>query len=78
MIAFVEVKTRVGTRMGTPVDAVDEQKAQRLQEVAASYFEWEELDPPPNWRIDIVGILLTKEHKVSRLNLYRNAIIFNE
>lgn len=77
-LVFVEVKTRVGTRMGNPADAVDEAKVYRLQETALAYIQWEDLEPMPNWRIDIMGILLTKEHKVRRINLYKNAITFDQ
>lgn len=77
-LVFVEVKTRAGTRLGLPEEAVDHSKAERIHDVAMSYFDWEEIHPIPNWRIDVVAILLTKQHKVSRLNLYKNAFIFDE
>jgi len=62
-LAFVEVKTRVGTEHGEPESAVDAEKRTRLQYAARDYsrrvaVEWERT------RFDIVSVLLEKPVRI--------------
>jgi len=73
---FVEVKARTGTSHGSPEEAVTSEKAENIHDIAMTYFVEHEIDDP-DWRIDVVAIYLTQEHKVSRLSLYKNAVLFD-
>lgn len=62
-LVFVEVKTRNMTDEGMPDEAITEEKRRRYENIAASYMaEHEELDEC-TVRFDIIGILVTNEHK---------------
>lgn len=70
-IVFVEVKTRRSTAFGTPAEAITPAKQRHLIAAAQEYLavhSW--LDRP--WRIDVVGILLTKGPP--QIEIIRNAV----
>lgn len=56
MLVVCEVKTRSGAEFGTPHEAVDEAKAQRLRRLAERWASERGLCPP-HVRIDVVGVL---------------------
>jgi putative endonuclease len=56
-IAFIEVKTRGGGGFGYPEEAVDDEKIEKMTDVANLWLEEKEkLDN--SWRIDIIAIEL--------------------
>lgn len=62
-LVFVEVKTRNMTDKGLPDEAITEEKRRRFENIAASYMaEHEEIDEC-SMRFDIIGILVTSEHR---------------
>jgi putative endonuclease len=69
----VEVKLRTNERFGTPEEAVDVFKQNRLLQLGQAYAaERDLLDQV--WRIDVVAILLSRSNKVERLQIIRDAV----
>ena len=58
-LVFVEVRTRRGDAFGTPAESVTVAKERRLLTVARAYLQ-EHIDVPPNQRIDVVAIELSR------------------
>ena len=58
-LVFVEVRTRRGDAFGTPAESVTVAKERRLLTVARAYLQ-EHPDLPPNQRIDVVAIELSR------------------
>ena len=54
-LVFVEVKTRVNSYMGSPIEAVTKGKQQRLIRAAQAYIETYDIDLEV--RFDIIGII---------------------
>ena len=63
VLVVCEVKTRSSTRFGSPLEAVTERKAARLRRLAARWLA-EHAVRPAHVRIDLVGVLLTREGPV--------------
>ena len=61
-LVFVEVKTRIGDRYGTPEESVTPRKLREVVETAQFY---KTLHPnlPDSLRIDVIGIVLDPEAK---------------
>lgn len=56
LLVFCEVKTRRSTRFGTPLEAVDGQKARRLRRLAWAWLD-EHGRSGESFRIDVLGVL---------------------
>jgi putative endonuclease len=69
-LVFIEVKTRSGSRYGSPFDAVDLRKQQQISKVALAFMtEQDSLDVAV--RFDVVAVYLTKP--APRIELMKNA-----
>ena len=66
--AFVEVKTRRGSRSELPEDGLTPSKVERLVELAETYLAEHDLENV-DWRIDLVAIELDSRDGVRRLNV---------
>jgi putative endonuclease len=71
ILVFVEVKTRTGTRYGSPVDAVDWRKRKKLIQLAKRYLARKKMTDVPI-RFDIVGVEL-KEGQKPVIQLFKDA-----
>ena len=69
-LAFVEVKFRDGSGFGTPVEAVDLEKRERIRRAARAFAETRGVQDLPA-RFDIVGI--SGAGRYSRLELIKDA-----
>ena len=71
IMVFVEVKTRVGERFGTPEDAINSEKKKRLLKNANAYmvFKKQRVD---SYRIDGICIVLNEIGEIKRINHYEN------
>ncbi len=70
VLVFVEVRTKVGERFGTPEETLNFRKLQKVRRNAESYashIKWRKL-----YRIDAVCIVLTEDYKVQRMEHYEN------
>ncbi len=68
-LVFVEVKTRRSSRFGSPFEAVDSRKQQRLATAALAYMSKRNLDMAA--RFDVAAVF--PEHDSFRVELLRNA-----
>jgi len=75
-LVFVEVKARSGASFGAPEEAVTAAKQSHLIQAAQAYLAEKDLDV--DWRIDVVAVLLAPSGKVERLDLFQNAVIYEE
>ncbi|MFQ5597111.1 MAG: YraN family protein [Nitrospiria bacterium] len=69
-LAFIEVKTRLGTHFGPPQVAVDIRKQEKISRVALAYLKQYRI-ASRSCRFDVVAIL--KKHKDFQVDLIRNA-----
>jgi putative endonuclease len=58
-LVFCEVKTRSSAAHGHPLEAVRQEKAQRLRRLAAKWLEAHDVRPA-GLRVDLVGVLLSE------------------
>jgi len=72
-LVFVEVRTKTGSRFGTPEESVTVAKQEKLVSVAMSYLQAHE-DLPSEWRIDVVAIEVGRNGRVVRTELIQNAV----
>lgn len=72
-LVFVEVRTRTGSRFGTPEESVTVAKQEKLASVAMSYLQAHG-DLPLEWRIDVVAIEVSPRGRVARTELIQNAV----
>lgn len=57
-LVFVEVKTRAGTRHGTPFEAIDDRKRRRLRRLIGRWLQQRETAWPGPVRLDAIGVRL--------------------
>jgi putative endonuclease len=69
-LVFVEVKFRIGSGFGTPVEAVDLEKRERIRRAAHAYAEWRGVPDLPA-RFDVVA--LSGAGRLGRLELIKDA-----
>ncbi len=70
MLVFVEVRTKVGERFGTPEDTLNRGKLRKVKRNAEAYvsrLKWNKL-----YRVDAVCIVLGDDYAVSRFRHYEN------
>ncbi len=70
VLTFVEVKTRVGERFGSPEESIRSDKLCRLVKNAQAYMA--RINYNNGHRIDAVCIVLDKNHYVQRISHYEN------
>ena len=69
-LVFVEVKLRAGSNFGTPVEAVDLEKRDRIRRAARAFAEWRAIPDLPA-RFDVVA--LSGAGRFFRLELIKDA-----
>jgi putative endonuclease len=69
-LVFVEVKLRTGSGFGTPAEAVDLEKRERLRRAARAFAEWRGVPDLPA-RFDVIA--LHGAGRFCRLELIKNA-----
>lgn len=70
VLVFVEVRTKVGERFGTPEDTLNWKKLRKVKRNAESYasrVKWKKL-----YRIDAVCVVLREDYTVQRFEHYEN------
>lgn len=72
-LVFVEVRTRRGTRLGTPEESITPAKQAKLISLAYTFLaDYEQPDCP--WRIDVIAIVLNKRGEVVRFSHLEAAV----
>jgi putative endonuclease len=69
-LVFVEVKLRAGSSFGTPMEAVDPEKRERIRRAAHAFAEWRGVPDLPA-RFDVVA--LSGAGRSCRLEVIRDA-----
>ena len=72
VLVFVEVRTRRGTRFGTPEESVDRRKQERLARLAREYLQDRRLSGV-NCRFDVVSVLYLRGEPAPRILHIRDA-----
>lgn len=72
-LAFVEVRARRGTRMGSAVESVTPAKQQRMYALAAAYGTDRD-DLPESRRIDVIAIDFAPDGRLLSLKHFENAV----
>lgn len=70
-LVFVEVKTRIGEKFGTPVEAVTPWKLRGLIK-NAYYYKLLHKNLPDALRIDVIAIALDTNENLSKIDWYKN------
>jgi putative endonuclease len=71
--AFVEVRTRRGTRFGTPEESITAAKQARMIDVALTYLAEHEVGDV-DWRLDLVAVELDRSGHLVRVEVLENAV----
>ncbi len=71
ILVFVEVKTRISMRFGTPEESITKAKMARIYRAAHQFLELKEAEHT-QWRVDVVVIESSPALKLIRLDHYPN------
>jgi putative endonuclease len=71
-LAFVEVRTRKGTRLGTAIESVTPAKQRRMYALAEAYGAGQDL--PEGRRIDVIAIDFAPDGRLLSLRHYESAV----
>lgn len=67
---FIEVRTRRGTRQGTPEQSITPRKAARMEAVARAYLGAEVAALDVTWHLSVVAVGLDRGGRLLRLTFY--------
>lgn len=70
---FVEVRTRRGSRFGTPEESITPRKRQHLLAAAQAYLAEHNLQNV-DWRIDVVAVEISAQGQLLRIDVIENAV----
>ncbi len=73
VLAFVEVRCRRGSSMGTAAESLSPAKQRRMVEMAEAYGQARD-DLPEQWRIDLIAIDFESGGRLVSLVHYENAV----
>lgn len=65
-LVFVEVRTRHGSRLGSPEESITPRKQQKLIALAFEYLAGMDT-PADDWRIDAVAVVLGRKNAIERI-----------
>ena len=71
-LAFVEVRTRRGSSLGSPEESITAAKQARLIALGEAYVQAN--DWYGDWRIDVVAIEMDRRGRFLRIDHYENAV----
>ena len=66
-LVFVEVKTRMSSMFGDPLEAIDEEKQFKIRNVATLYLMKKKLTDKVLVRFDAISILGDEEHEIRHI-----------
>ena len=73
VLAFVEVRARRGSAMGTAAESLSPAKQRRMVEMAEAYGQARD-GLPEQWRIDLIAIDFERNGRLASLVHYENAV----
>lgn len=74
-LVFIEVKTRIGNKFGTPEEAITPWKLHNLVR-SAQYYKLLHPNISDTMRVDVVAIVLNDENIVEKISHYENVTGF--
>jgi putative endonuclease len=77
-LVFVEVKTRRGTALGAPEEAITSRKRRHLILAAQSYIALGDVAEERPYRIDVVAVQLAPSGKLLDIRHYPSAVALEE
>lgn len=76
-VVFVEVKTRTSDKFGTPAEAVDRNKQEKILK-ACKYFQTQNPQFAQfNFRIDVAEVFADLDKSIKSVNIIENAVMDN-
>jgi putative endonuclease len=69
-LVFLEVRSKTGVDFGLPEETVGYRKKKKLIRNAKAYLKYKKTDI--SYRIDVIGIIFTKDKEVKRVKHYKN------
>ena len=72
-LAFIEVRTKTSLQFGTPEESITSTKRDHMRKTAFHYRQ-QHTGLPEQWRIDFVAVELDKDGKLTRIELFENAV----
>ncbi|MEM7032511.1 MAG: YraN family protein [Chloroflexota bacterium] len=72
-LVFVEVRTRIGQRLGSPEESITRTKQEKLIQLAYAFLDTYQ-GPDYPWRIDVIAVVLNGQRQVVRLNHIEYAV----
>lgn len=73
-LAFIEVRTRRGSRAGAPEESLTPRKRARLMAVAQQFLQEHPDYAERPWRIDLVAIELDRAGRLARIDVIKGAV----
>ena len=73
-LAFVEVRTRRGSALGSPEESLTPRKRARLLTVAQEFLQAHAEYADRAWRIDLVAIELDRAGRIARMDVIKGAV----
>ncbi|MBI3380109.1 YraN family protein [Candidatus Gottesmanbacteria bacterium] len=70
-LVFVEVKTRIGNKFGTPEESITPWKMQNLVR-SANFYKLLHPKSPESLRIDMVSVVLLTPERIDKITWYKN------
>jgi putative endonuclease len=77
-LVFVEVKTRRGTALGAPEEAITPRKRHHLIAAAQTYLAELDMEEERPYRIDVVAVQLSPSGKLLDIRHYPSAVALEE
>jgi putative endonuclease len=73
-LAFVEVRTRRGSALGSPEESLTPRKRARLLTVAQEFLQAHAEYADRAWRIDLVAIELDRAGRIARMDVSKGVV----
>jgi len=73
-LVFVEVKARTSSQFGTPQSSITRRKIQRIIKTVLYFLNGSTLKSKIIWRIDLIGIELTKNGELKNITHLKNIL----
>ncbi len=73
-LVLFEVKTRSGNVFGEPQESIDRKKIQRILKTTSCFLASLEKAIKLCWRIDIIALKLSSQHRVVKINHFKNIL----
>lgn len=73
-LIFIEVKTRISNRFGTPLESITYKKRQRMLKTALHFINNTTQKLPFSWSFHLVAIQLNKDNSLKEIHHIKNIL----